>query len=63
MPRTDDGPQALRDLDTVRGFLASLAFTAFFDLPWVPLYIAVCFLFHPWLGTAIAAVRCVLLCC
>jgi ATP-binding cassette subfamily C protein len=55
MPRTDEGPQTLRDLDTVRGFLASLAVTAFFDLPWVPLYIAVCFLFHPWLGTAIAA--------
>ncbi|MFK5596278.1 type I secretion system permease/ATPase [Methylobacterium sp. WL30] len=53
-PRGDDGPQALRDLDTVRGFLSSMAFTAFFDLPWVPLYIAVCFLFHPWLGTAIA---------
>lgn len=61
MPRTDDGPQALRDLDTVRGFLASLAFTAFFDLPWVPLYVAVCFLFHPWLGTAISA-GAVLLC-
>ena len=53
-PRSDDGPQALRDLDTVRGFLSSMAFTAFFDLPWVPFYIAVCFLFHPWLGTAIA---------
>jgi ATP-binding cassette subfamily C protein PrsD len=54
MPRTDEGLQALRDLDTVRGFLSSMAFTAFFDLPWVPFYIAVCFLFHPWLGTAIA---------
>ncbi|MCJ2012246.1 type I secretion system permease/ATPase [Methylobacterium sp. J-076] len=54
-PRADDGPQALRDLETVRGFLASMAFTVFFDLPWVPLYIAVCFLFHPWLGGAIAA--------
>ena len=53
-PRSDDGPQAIRDLDTVRGFLSSMAFTAFFDLPWVPFYIAVCFLFHPWLGTAIA---------
>ncbi|MET0744633.1 MAG: type I secretion system permease/ATPase, partial [Microvirga sp.] len=52
--RGDDGPQALRDLDTVRGFVSSLALTAFFDLPWVPLYVAVCFLFHPWLGAAIA---------
>ncbi|QGY02464.1 type I secretion system permease/ATPase [Methylobacterium mesophilicum SR1.6/6] len=54
MPRSDDGPQALRDLDTVRGFVSSMAVSAFFDLPWVPLYIAVCFLFHPWLGTAVA---------
>ncbi|WP_132254310.1 type I secretion system permease/ATPase [Methylobacterium segetis] len=54
-PRTDEGPQALRDLDTVRGFLGSMAFTAIFDLPWVPLYIAICFLFHPWIGVAIAA--------
>ncbi|MCJ2124457.1 type I secretion system permease/ATPase [Methylobacterium sp. J-077] len=54
MPCGDDGPQALRDLDTVRGFVSSLALTAVFDLPWVPLYVAVCFLFHPWLGAAIA---------
>ncbi len=54
MPRGDDGPQALRDLDTVRGFVSSMAISAFFDLPWVPLYVAVCFLFHPWLGAAVA---------
>lgn len=54
MPRSDDGPQALRDLDTVRGFVSSMAVSAFFDLPWVPLYVAVCFLFHPWLGAAVA---------
>jgi ATP-binding cassette, subfamily C, bacterial PrsD len=54
MPRTDEGPQALRDLETVRGFVSSMAVSAFFDLPWVPLYIAVCFLFHPWLGAAVA---------
>ncbi|WP_284247315.1 ABC transporter transmembrane domain-containing protein, partial [Methylobacterium haplocladii] len=53
MPRSDEGPQALRDLDTVRGFLSSMAFTAFFDLPWVPLYVAVCFLFHPWIGLTV----------
>jgi ATP-binding cassette, subfamily C, bacterial PrsD len=53
MPRGDEGPQALRDLDTVRGFVSSIAMSAFFDLPWVPLYVAVCFLFHPWLGAAI----------
>ncbi|RVU19105.1 type I secretion system permease/ATPase [Methylobacterium oryzihabitans] len=54
-PCTEDGPQALRDLDTIRGFLAGPAFTAFFDLPWVPVTIAVCFLFHPWIGATIGA--------
>lgn len=58
MPRGDDGPQALRDLDTVRGFVSSMAVSAFFDLPWVPLYVAVCFLFHPWLGAAVAGAPC-----
>ena len=52
--RGDEGPQSLRDLDTVRGFLSSMAFTAFFDLPWVPLYVGVCFFFHPWIGVTLA---------
>ncbi|AWN47614.1 type I secretion system permease/ATPase [Methylobacterium terrae] len=52
--RGDEGPQAMRDLDTVRGFLASPAFSAFFDLPWVPLYVGVCLLFHPWIGLVVA---------
>ena len=45
-----DGLQPIRDLDQVRGFLSSLGPTALFDLPWIPLYIAICFLFHPWIG-------------
>lgn len=53
-PGGDEGPQSLRDLDTVRSFLSSAAFTAFFDLPWVPFYIAICFLFHPWIGLTVA---------
>ena len=42
-----DGLQPVRDLDQVRGFLSSLGPTALFDLPWMPLYLAICFLFHP----------------
>lgn len=47
-----DGMQPLRDLDQVRGFLSSVGPTTLFDLPWMPLYVAVCFLFHTWLGIA-----------
>lgn len=50
-----DGLQPLRDLDQVRGFLSSLGPTALFDLPWIPLYVGICFLFHPWIGIAALA--------
>ncbi|CDZ62208.1 Type I secretion system ABC transporter, PrtD family [Neorhizobium galegae bv. orientalis] len=44
------GLQPLRDLDNVRGFLGGSGPTAFFDLPWMPLYLGICFLFHFWIG-------------
>lgn len=45
-----DGLQPLRDLDQVRSFLASGGPTALLDLPWIPLYLGICFLFHFWIG-------------
>ncbi len=45
-----DGLQPLRDLDQVRGFLSSGGPSALFDLPWMPVYIGICFLFHFWIG-------------
>ncbi|MEO6300145.1 MAG: type I secretion system permease/ATPase, partial [Paracoccaceae bacterium] len=42
--------QPLRELDAVRGFLSGPAMSGLFDLPWVPLYLAVLFMVHPWLG-------------
>jgi len=45
-----DGSQPIRDLDSVRGFLSGAGPSAFFDLPWLPVYLAVCFLFHPYIG-------------
>lgn len=50
-----DGLQPLRDLDNVRGFLSGPGPTVFFDLPWMPLYLGICFVFHFWIGmTALA---------
>ncbi|WP_165637080.1 type I secretion system permease/ATPase [Bradyrhizobium shewense] len=50
-----DGLQPVRDLDQVRSFLSSGGPTALFDLPWMPIYLGVCFLFHFWIGvTALA---------
>ncbi|MCG6658036.1 type I secretion system permease/ATPase [Halomonas campisalis] len=42
--------QPLSDLTNVRQFLTGNSLFAFFDAPWVPVYLAVLFLFHPWLG-------------
>jgi ATP-binding cassette subfamily C protein len=51
----NEGLQPLRDLDNVRAFLGSQGPSAFFDLPWLPLYLAICFAFHVLIGvTALA---------
>jgi ATP-binding cassette subfamily C protein len=42
--------QPLHDLDQVRSFLSGLGPTALFDLPWIPFYLGLCFLFHFWIG-------------
>lgn len=42
--------QALSDLTSLRQFATGNALFAFFDAPWFPLYLAVIFLFSPWLG-------------
>lgn len=45
-----DGLQPVRDLDQVRNFLASGGPSALFDMPWMPIYLGICFLFHFWIG-------------
>ena len=50
-PNTNRG-QAFQDADTVRQFLTGPAPAAFFDAPWMPVYLFVIFLFHPVLGLA-----------
>src|SRR5436190_220522 len=45
-----EGLQPLRDLDNIRSFLGGMGPSAFFDLPWLPLYLGICFAFHVMLG-------------
>ena len=42
--------QPLRDLELVRAFLSGMGPTAFLDMPWLPIFVLVLFLFHPLIG-------------
>jgi PrtD family type I secretion system ABC transporter len=46
----DERADPIRDLDQIRQFFATPGPAALFDLPWTPLYLVICYLFHPWLG-------------
>ena len=48
-----DGLQPMRDLDSVRGFLASGGPAALIDLPWMFFFVLVLFLLHPALGITV----------
>ena len=42
--------QALRDVDTLREAVSGGLLMTLLDLPWVPVYLAACFMFHPLIG-------------
>ncbi|MEM6497971.1 MAG: type I secretion system permease/ATPase [Pseudomonadota bacterium] len=45
----------IAELDVIRSFIGGPGLTSLFDLPWIPVYLAVIYALHPWLGwTAIA---------
>jgi PrtD family type I secretion system ABC transporter len=46
------GGQPVADLATVRQYVSSPGLLAFFDMPWVPVYLFIVFMLHFWLGVA-----------
>jgi PrtD family type I secretion system ABC transporter len=50
-----NGFEPVRDLDQIRSFMAGGGPAALFDLPWMPLYLGICFLFHPLIGLTATA--------
>ncbi len=54
MPRygfsTAEASERGRDVDTLRQFMSSQGPVAFFDFPWLPLYLGFVYYLHPWLG-------------
>jgi ATP-binding cassette subfamily C protein EexD len=44
------GAQPLQDLTGLRQFATGPGLTAFFDAPWMPVYLLVMFAMHPWFG-------------
>jgi len=53
--------QPITDLNNLRQFLTGNGLFAFFDAPWLPIYIAVMFLFHPLFGWMAVAASIVLM--
>lgn len=42
--------QPIADLDQIRAFISGSGPSVLFDLPWLPVYLVVIYLLHPWLG-------------
>lgn len=52
---TGDSLKPAQEADQIRSYLSGAGPAALCDLPWVPLYLAVCFFLHPLIGILAAA--------
>jgi PrtD family type I secretion system ABC transporter len=50
-----NGNSALSDADKVRDFITGQGVLSFFDAPWVPIFLVLVYLLHPWLGMVATA--------
>lgn len=57
-----DGLAPVRDLDHIRSFLSGLGPTAFFDMPWMPIYLLLIYILHPLLFLFAASGALLLVC-
>ena len=56
---SNSGAQGLQDLFGLKNFVTGPGLFAFLDFPWLPVYLAIMFMFHPlygWVGVAAAIV-------
>ncbi|AJE22111.1 Type I secretion system ATPase [Azotobacter chroococcum NCIMB 8003] len=58
----DASAQSMNDLTSLRQFLTGNGLFTFFDAPWLPVYVGVMFLLHPWYGVVAIASAIVLIC-
>jgi ATP-binding cassette subfamily C protein EexD len=47
---SQNSSQPMQDLTALRQFMTGNGLFAFFDAPWIPIYLAVMYVFHPWYG-------------
>ena len=50
LTRRGSGPQAFRDVDVVREFITGAGLISFCDVPWIPVFLVVAFILHPFFG-------------
>jgi ATP-binding cassette subfamily C protein RsaD len=50
LSRRGSGAQSFRDVDQVREFMTGAGLIAFCDVPWIPVFVIVCFVLHPFFG-------------